>query len=141
VQISPSEVAISDRKAFQEIHKIGGGFLKDPWYRKFRNADDSGSIDVFSSIDPAIHGAKRKVLARPFSKTSLRQNWEDMVIDKVARTITQIKGEIQFFGKADIFKWWTYMTTDMIGLVAFGEDFEMVDTGIVSAWCFLFTTT
>jgi len=132
IRISPHQVSVSDQKAFQDIHKIGGGFLKDPWYRKFREGDDSGSIDVFSSIDPKMHGAKRKVLARPFSKTSLRQNWEDMIIEKVETTVGQIKQEIGVSGRADVFKWWTFMTSDMIGLVAFGEDFGMAETGVVS---------
>jgi cytochrome P450 len=116
VRISPDAVCVADLKAFQEIHRIGSGFLKSPWYRKFRNPDPSGSVDVFSSLDPRMHGAKRKLLARPFSNTSLRQNWEDMVIGKVKVTIGQMKAESKHLGRVNVFKWWTLMTTDMIGM-------------------------
>jgi cytochrome P450 len=132
VRISPEAVCVADAEAFQTIHKIGSGFLKSPWYRQFRSPDPSGSVDVFSSLDPRMHGAKRKLLARPFSNTSLRQHWEGMVIDKVKVTVRQIWEESRSQGHANIFKWWSLMTTDMIGNVAFGEDFGMSETGVVS---------
>ncbi|KAF2120519.1 cytochrome P450 [Lophiotrema nucula] len=130
IRISPNAVCLSDIKAFQEVHRIGSGFLKSPWYRKFRTADPSGSIDVFSSIDPRVHGAKRRLLARPFSNTSLRENWEDMVVNKVKSTIDQLKAECKSQGMVDVLKWWTFMTTDMIVQVAFEEDLRMSETGV-----------
>lgn len=124
---------MSDLKAYHEVHRVGSGFLKSPWYRKFRAPDASGSIDVFSAIDPRMHGARRKMLARPFSNTSLRDNWENVVIEKVKTTVGQIKAESKSQGRVDVLKWWTYMTTDTIAMVAFEEDFRMSETGIVRA--------
>ncbi|KAH9215293.1 putative cytochrome P450 [Leptodontidium sp. 2 PMI_412] len=125
VRIGPNEVDISDLEAFQEIHKIGNGYLKDPWYQRFRTGKTQ---DVFSVIDPKQHAAKRKLLARPFSNTSLRQNWESLVIDKVKLVVAKIKADAQQ-GSADLNKWWVYMATDIIGKLAFGEDFGMVESG------------
>jgi cytochrome P450 len=79
-----------------------------------------------------MHGAKRKLLARPFSKTSLRLNWESMVRDKVKTIVEKIKAESSTDGQANVFKWFSFMATDIIGLVAFGEDFHMSETGVVS---------
>lgn len=127
VRVAPDEVDISDVDGFQKIHKIGSGFLKSPWYTRFR----TGGVNIFNAIDPRVHAHRRKVLARPFSKSSLRQNWEPFVAGKARTAVARIKHEAQG-GKADVYKWWTLMTTDVIGKLAFGEDFDMLDSGTVS---------
>ncbi len=35
-------------------------------------------------------------------------------------------------GVADVFKWWTFMATDVIGELSFGESFRMLEHGKVS---------
>jgi cytochrome P450 len=127
VCISPREVDVADVGGFQQIHRIGGGFLKSPWYSRFR----TGGINVFNAIDPGVHAVRRKALARPFSKSALRQNWETFTAAKARTAVSKIKQEADS-GRADVFKWWTLLTTDIIGKLAFGEDFGMVDLGTVS---------
>lgn len=41
--------------------------------------------------------------------------------------------QIYTIGHADIWKWFTFMATDLIGVVAFGESFGLLKTGVVSA--------
>jgi hypothetical protein len=77
VRTAPNEVDVSDVEAFKEIHRIGGGFLKSPWYNSFRTG-----MDVFSMREPKMHAARRKMFARPFANTALRENWEDTVRQK-----------------------------------------------------------
>lgn len=36
-------------------------------------------------------------------------------------------------GAADIFKWWMFMATDVIGELSFGESFKMLESGKMSA--------
>jgi len=36
---------------------------------------------------------------------------------------------------ADVLKWWTFMATDVIAHVSFGESFHMIETGKVSIRC------
>lgn len=36
-------------------------------------------------------------------------------------------------GAADVFKWWMFMATDVIGELSFGESFKMLESGKVSA--------
>jgi cytochrome P450 len=79
VRTGPEEVDFSDFQSFKEIHRIGGRFLKSPWYQKFR---DAPVLATFSMLDPKQHAARRKLLARPFSNTSLRENWEQVVCQK-----------------------------------------------------------
>jgi cytochrome P450 len=127
VRISSSEVDIADPGGFHEIHKIGSGFVKGPWYQKFR----SGGVNCFTATDPKVHARKRKALARPFSKSSLRENWESAVMKTARNTVAQIQSEAEQ-GNADVLKWWTFMTTDIIGQLSFGESFGMVDSGKAS---------
>lgn len=46
-------------------------------------------------------------------------------------TIARIEEEIEKTGTADIFKWWTFMATDVIGELSFGESFRMLELGKV----------
>ena len=132
VLISPNEVSFTSPEVFNEVHKIGNGYLKSDWYTKFR---PGGPPDVFAVIDPKIHAFKRRLLARPFSLSSLRTNWEDLVISLARQAVQKIKMEAEC-GTACVFKWFTLMTTDIIGEIAFGEPFNMVKTGEVSAVSF-----
>lgn len=77
VQISPTEVSVMDLDASREIHRIGAGFLKTKWYIRLR-----GDLDIFSVGDPEAHATRRRLLSRPFSKSSMRADWEQTVREK-----------------------------------------------------------
>ncbi|RMZ77241.1 hypothetical protein DV738_g4521, partial [Chaetothyriales sp. CBS 135597] len=124
VRIAPNEIDISDPAMFKEVHKIGGGFTKDPWYQSFRTGD---THDVFSMIDIKEHSQRRKLFAPLWTNSALHANWERAVYEKVQVAVSQIKREIATTGHADIFKWWTFMTTDVISHLAFGEPLGMLE--------------
>ncbi|KAF9879655.1 hypothetical protein CkaCkLH20_03198 [Colletotrichum karsti] len=126
VRVGPNEVDFADQAAFKAIHRIGGGFDKDPWYRSFRVGD---SQDVFSMTDPKQHAQRRKLFAPLFSNSALMSNWAPTVIDKVDLTIRKIKEEALRDGQVDVFKWWTFMTADVISHLAFGEPFGLLNEG------------
>lgn len=44
-----------------------------------------------------------------------------------------ISEEMSQRGAADVFKWWMFMATDVIGELSFGESFKMLESGKVSA--------
>lgn len=77
-------------------------------------------------IDPHQHAKRRQLLARGFSKSYLRQNWEYMVKEKAEMAVAKIKRDAQR-GTADILKWWTFYTTDTISHLSFGESFYMLE--------------
>ncbi|GFF77359.1 hypothetical protein CNMCM6936_002355 [Aspergillus lentulus] len=126
VRISPNEVSISSIADFKEIHRIGAGFLKSEWYSKFVMSQRPG---VFDMRDPAAHAARRKLFARAFSKSELRNTWEKVVREKVRVAVGKIQEEMKNGGRSDVFKWWTFLATDVSGRLMFGEDFGMLSYG------------
>lgn len=123
VRIGPEEIDISDPVAAKEIHRINSGFLKSDFYGKFRKGDTQ---DLFSMTDPKAHTERRKMFAPLFSKSALRSNWEASVVEKVSVAVDKMKLEAQTNGSVDIFKWWTFMTADVISHLSFGESFGML---------------
>lgn len=82
--------------------------------------------------DPKEHAARRKLFARPFSKSELRRTWEPAVREKVQLAVSQIQRELKAVGKSDLLKWWTFLATDVSGQLMFGESFNMLQLGKVS---------
>ncbi|GLB11388.1 hypothetical protein AtubIFM57258_008256 [Aspergillus tubingensis] len=126
VRIAPDEVSISSLPEFKEIHRVGSAFLKTPWYQKFSWDRNPG---VFTMRDPKEHAARRKLFARAFSKSELRQTWEPVVREKVQLAVSRIRGELLRDGTSDVLKWWTFLATDVSGHLMFGESFEMLQYG------------
>ncbi|CAI7597370.1 unnamed protein product [Penicillium crustosum] len=83
---------------------------------------------VFSTTDPNFHSARRRLLASPISDTSLHQH-EELITGRVKMAICRMVEEIQTRGATDIFKWWLFMATDIIGELSFGESFRMLEAG------------
>jgi len=59
------------------------------------------------------------------TKAAVR-TWEPRFVEIIDGAIERIKRDVVEHGKADVFKWWTMMTTDVLGEVAFGEPFGMI---------------
>lgn len=57
---------------------------------------------------------------------------EPKVRARAALAVQRIGEEMKSRGAGDIFKWWLFYTTDVIGELSFGESFRMLDIGKVS---------
>lgn len=123
VRVTPHEIAVADFDSFREIHKIGSGYVKSPWYESITGEDLPG---VFSMTDTKQHARRRQLLARGFSKTYLRQHWERAVRERATLAVAKLKRDAQN-DVADILKWWTFYTTDVITQLSFGESFHMLE--------------
>lgn len=135
VRISPWQVAVADPKGFVAIHRIGSGFIKSKWYEEFMTGIDQTSgigVGFFAMTNPKEHAARRKLFARPFSLTSLRQNCEEIVREKVEKAVARIHDEASS-GTSDVLKWWMLMASDVIGQLSFGESFELLEVGKVKS--------
>ena len=129
VRISPTEVAVNDPAGFKQIHSVTAGFEKSPWYQKlvfFKRPT------LFGMTDNKTHGVRRRLLARGFSKSNMRQNWEVVVRDNIALAVSQMRRECVEKGTSDTFKWWTLMATDTSTHVMFGESFDTLQHGEVN---------
>ncbi|KIX09299.1 uncharacterized protein Z518_00378 [Rhinocladiella mackenziei CBS 650.93] len=107
VGVEPSEVIVSHLDAFREVHRIGSGFVKSDWYKSSTPGIED---NVFAMTDVREHAARRRVLARPFSRLSLLVNFQDLVSEH-----------------CDVMKWWTLMATDVIAKVAFRDESRLLE--------------
>ncbi|KAK7906506.1 cytochrome P450 [Apiospora marii] len=124
VRTSPHEADISDPHAVQAIYRIKGEFLKSPWY-------DSlvlGAPNVFNATDPNLHRRRRRLLSQPLSESGLR-SLIPIIDGKIQKAIDRMAWEMNERGAADMYKWWLFMATDIIGALSFGDCFRMLDKG------------
>lgn len=128
VRLSPNEVAVSELAAYREVHRIGSGFVKAPWYDTITPGMES---NVFSMTNVQEHATRRRLLARPFSRSSLLSHFQDLVTERARLAVAKIKEEARQ-GVCDAMKWWTLMTSDVIMEVAFGEKAGLLEAGEVS---------
>ncbi|CAJ2511266.1 Uu.00g068910.m01.CDS01 [Anthostomella pinea] len=132
VRIAPDEVAVNSIQGFRQIHGIGNGFTKSPWYQDMVLTDRPG---VFSMTDPKRHAARRKLFARPFSKTHIREHWEPAVRERIELAVSSMRKEAaSTMGGCivDVMKWWTFMASDVSSKLMFGECFHTLERGEVS---------
>ncbi|KAL5362114.1 cytochrome P450 [Aspergillus floccosus] len=125
VRVTPEEVDICDITAAKEIYKTGGRFLKSKFYHALT---PPGTESVFSTTDPAFHTAHRRLLATPISDSSLT-GFEQVIGGKVHLAVRRMGEEMRARGAMDVFKWWLFMATDIIGELSFGESFRMLESG------------
>lgn len=76
-------------------------------------------------IDPKEHAERRKLFAPLWTNSALHEHWEDMVIEKAQLAVSKIKRDA-LAGEACVYQWWTFMTTDVISQLSFGESTDML---------------
>lgn len=131
VRISPSEVAVNDEAGFKQIHKVGSNFTKSDWYRQV-TGQSKERPSVFTMTDGKQHAQRRRLFARPFSRTFLLQHWHDTLKDMTKLAVAGIQ-EDAMRGKADVLKWWTFMAMDVSSRLMYGRSFENTERGEVGS--------
>ena len=127
MRISPNEIAIADLKAVRDIHKIGTVWTKSSWYQgqtATQISDDTSG--VFVVRDPRKASYRRKFFQQAGTKAVVVQ-WEPEIRALVEMAVSKIKRDASKNGKVDVMRWWLMMTTDVLGCLAFGEPFHMVE--------------
>lgn len=76
-------------------------------------------------VNPEEHAARRKLLSQEFSKSAIVKR-ETMVKQKIELCVGKIRRDA-IAGRADILMWFTYMATDIIRQLSFGNSFEMLE--------------
>jgi cytochrome P450 len=132
VRISPKEVSFHDLSAAREIHKVGSQYVKSPWYQDLVLGTTSS---LFATSNMLLHSRLRRLLSSAIADSSLKQ-FSPVIMDHIALYITRIEEEMKDRGAADIFKWSTFLATDIIGELSFGESFRMLEQGKVKYFSF-----
>jgi cytochrome P450 len=128
VRIAPDEISVADTDGFKQIHAVSSKFVKDHWYEELTIFPRHS---VFTMQTKETHAARRKLFAKGFSKTYLREHYEPIVAEKAKLAVDGLKKRA-LAGSADLMQWWTFLATDTVGQLGFGESFGMLEKGEVS---------
>ena len=121
VRITPDEVSVSSPQAVRQVHRVSPPFPKTAWYKRFTRVRPNSA---FGMTDRYEHAARRRLIAQPLSETGLK-TFEDQVKSRVQLAVRRIDDEIKREGHADVMKWFTFLATDVVGDLSFGEGFNV----------------
>lgn len=131
VRIGYNHISIASEQAIALIYAHGNGWLKSDFYDAFV----SGVPGVFNTRDRAQHARKRRVVAHAFSPGTVARfepyMAEDLKawvskLDAIAAEATPKEGG---WTRVNMMPWCTYIAFDIIGHLAFGKAFGMVEKG------------
>ena len=118
VRVAPDEIDVCDIDIVYDMYKAGSGFLKSEWYDKLTI---NGVKNIFSVRDPKSH--------------SSLQSMHSTIDAKCQLAVQRMQQEMKELGVTDVFKWWYFMSTDLIGELTFGHSFQLLERGKVSRSC------
>ncbi|KAL1305727.1 hypothetical protein AAFC00_007313 [Neodothiora populina] len=128
VRIQPHHVSIADPAAIPQIYGHGTGFLKSEYYDAFVSIQRG----LFNTRDRAEHTRKRKTVSHTFSAKSILQ-FEQYMHHNLEMLVTQwdkmSKEASGGYAKIDSLNWFNYTAFDIIGDLAFGAPFGMLEKG------------
>ncbi|KAK0645202.1 Cytochrome P450 monooxygenase [Lasiodiplodia hormozganensis] len=115
--------SVADPHAFKEIYRAGGKFIKSELYGVVKG---KRKFDLSGERDEAIHGAQRRLVARAYTKDSMRtlQASVDVLIVNFMKKLEQFDGKSVSLGY-----WLQLFAFDAIGAVSFSRSFGYVKAG------------
>ncbi|KAJ6570988.1 cytochrome P450 monooxygenase [Mycena vulgaris] len=141
VRISPSEVSVADPDALGIVYAHGNGALKSTFYDAFVSIERG----LFNTRDRKQHARKRKIVSHIFSQKSvvefephislyvgmLLAQW-DRLYDGAVKGLSGDEGDGGWVGHGgrlwlDCLPWVNYLAFDIIGDLAFGAPFGMIE--------------
>ncbi|EFY93357.1 cytochrome P450, putative [Metarhizium acridum CQMa 102] len=125
VRIGPNEVSVADLDATKIIYSTKETFRKTIFYR---HLTAQSIANIFTTADVDYHRKLRRLMSAQLSESSLK-SLLPAITSRVELAIQRMKEDMETRGFADVFKWSLFMTTDVIGELAFGESFQMLEKG------------
>ncbi|KAJ4287945.1 hypothetical protein N0V90_011960 [Kalmusia sp. IMI 367209] len=129
VKIAPNHVSIADADAIPVIYGHGNGFLKSEYYDAFVSIRRG----LFNTRDRAEHTRKRKTVSHTFSAKSVGQ-FEQYIHHNLEELQRQwdkrADGANGGYFQMDALNWFNYLAFDVIGDLAFGAPFGMLEKGM-----------
>jgi len=128
VRIQPHHVSVADDKAIPQIYGHGNGFLKSEYYDAFVSIQRG----LFNTRDRHEHTRKRKTVSHTFSAKSIGQF--EQYMHHNLETFEKQWDRISASGNGkyvqmDALHWFNYLAFDIIGDLAFGAPFGMLEKG------------
>lgn len=121
VRIGSNDLSIIDPDVMEIAYGLHSKVTKSAWYD-----GDVPLTSMHTSRSKALHDKRRKVWAPAFSDKALR-DYETKVRtfnDKVVRRFAEFNGQ-----PVNATKWFNLYSFDVMGRLAFGKDYGMLDTG------------
>ncbi|KAA8648311.1 hypothetical protein EYZ11_001969 [Aspergillus tanneri] len=131
VRIAPRHVSIADDAAIPLIYGHGNGFLKADFYDAFVSIRRG----LFNTRDRAEHTRKRKTVSHTFSTKSIGQFEQyihanvELFVKQWNRISDTQRNPKNGYATIDALHWFNYLAFDIIGDLAFGAPFGMIDKG------------
>ncbi|KAI0154723.1 cytochrome P450 [Xylariaceae sp. FL1272] len=129
VRVGPSLVDVTDVETVKKIHRVKADFTKADFYRGI----PPGAENLFNTQDLQFHRRHRKLLSAPLSESNLKA-LQPQIEEHVKLAVEKMGDEMKSRKAVDVCKWWTFMTTDVIGQLTFGESFHMLESGQVNRY-------
>ncbi|KAJ5595002.1 Cytochrome P450 [Penicillium hispanicum] len=133
VRIGFNHISLADERALNVVYGHGNGFLKDHYYEAFI----AKTPGMFNVRDRAEHTRKRKIISHAFSPRSVAE-FEPHMAANLQRWVTQLdriaasrapQGDGDGLARYNAMPWFSYLAFDIIGDLAFGSPFGMVNKG------------
>jgi benzoate 4-monooxygenase len=145
VRIQPNHISIADADAIQVIYGHGNGLLKrfasllsiaqlpNRFSSEYYDAFVSIRRGLFNTRDRAEHARKRKTVSHTFSAKSVTQ-FEEYININLQKFVKQwdnisARATNGGYNKIDCLPWFNYVAFDIIGDLAFGAPFGMLERG------------
>ncbi|OBR10577.1 Cytochrome P450 3A17 [Colletotrichum higginsianum IMI 349063] len=126
VRVAPNEISCVDLQSVARVYKIGGGFDKAQWVGDYTKRLPALSLSMIVDSDEAKE--RRRLIQGSFTLSSLRENWEAEIRQKIELAVAKIRSEA-LAGSSNTHKWWTFMAADIISKMSFGESLGLMDLG------------
>ncbi|KAJ7080333.1 high nitrogen upregulated cytochrome P450 monooxygenase 2 [Mycena belliarum] len=123
VRTGPNELSINDAAATLQI-LASGGLEKGRFYSAGRPSSSPPSIVELAGD---AHKAKRRVWNRAMAGEALRA-YEFLIVKRATQLVARLAEEAQR-GSVDLVAWFDFFALDLMGDLAFGEGFEMLQDG------------
>nr|OQO29708.1 hypothetical protein B0A51_03467 [Rachicladosporium sp. CCFEE 5018] len=122
VRIGSHDLSIVDPEGMQISYGPQAKATKGPWYD-----GDAPLTSMHTSRSKALHDKRRRVWAPAFSDKALRE-YElqiDKFNDKLVDRFREFQGQ-----PVEVGKWFNLYSFDVMGKLAFGKDYHMLDNGV-----------
>ncbi|KAK9896419.1 cytochrome P450 [Cystobasidium minutum MCA 4210] len=127
VRIAPNLCSISDPADLKTVYS--GKFGKSP--RSYDNKHVDGIEHMLILREPRAVKTRRGLLLPLFQRTNLETFYPELE-RYTSILLRQIEAEQKSEGSVDIFRWFRLVAFDIIGMLAYGVDMQMTQTGKVA---------